>query len=107
MIESPIRRTKIVATLGPSTGTAEGVRRLLEAGVNVFRVNSSHGTPEVRREWVRMVRATAESARQPVAVLLDLQGPRIRVGALREPRTLTAGQTVVFAPEESAAKAEI
>jgi pyruvate kinase len=104
---SAIRRTKIVATLGPATGTADGVRRLFDAGVNVFRVNSSHGTPEVRREWVRLVRATADALRQPVAVLLDLQGPRIRVGALKEPRTLTSGETVVFAPEESAAKTEI
>jgi pyruvate kinase len=94
-----IRHTKIVATLGPATGTESAIGALLQAGANVIRVNASHGTPELRAEWIAAVRRVAHSAGVPVAVLLDLQGPRIRVGDLSAPRELTAGQQVVFAPE--------
>ena len=97
-----IRRTKIVATLGPATGNRSAISALLEAGTNVIRVNASHGTAELRAEWIAAARRVAEDVDQPVAILLDLQGPRIRVGALSSPRELTAGQHVVFAPEEAA-----
>jgi pyruvate kinase len=98
----PIRRTKIVATLGPATGTESAIGALLQAGANVLRINASHGTPDVRTEWIAAARRAAKSADLPVAVLLDLQGPRIRVGDLPGPRELTPGQQVVFAPEEEA-----
>src|SRR5436309_151580 len=97
-----IRRTKIVATLGPATGTPEGIAGLIGAGANIIRVNSSHGTPELRAGWIAAVRKAAEVADVAVAVLVDLQGPRIRVGKLAAPRVLRAGETVVFAPEEVA-----
>jgi len=77
-----IRRTKIVATLGPATGTPEGIAGLIGAGANVIRVNSSHGTPEQRATWIAAVREAAVAADVAVAVLVDLQGPRIRVGKL-------------------------
>jgi pyruvate kinase len=102
-----IRRTKIVATLGPNTGTAPSIAALLDAGVNVVRINASHGTAEVRGEWIKAVRQVAEAKGLPVAVLLDLQGPRIRVGDLPKPRQLTPGQTVVFAPEDVARSDEL
>ena len=97
-----IRRTKIVATLGPATATAARLTALLEAGANVIRINASHATPELRAEWVRLVRAAAEARDQPVAVLVDLQGPRIRVGELPTPRQLEPGREVALAPEEVA-----
>ncbi|HEV8383034.1 MAG TPA: pyruvate kinase [Gemmatimonadales bacterium] len=97
-----IRRTKIVATLGPATGNAAAIGALLQAGANVLRINASHGTPEVRGEWIAAARQAATSADLPVAVLLDLQGPRIRVGDLPAPRELTPGQQIVFAPEDVA-----
>ena len=97
-----IRRTKIVATLGPATANASTIGALLHAGTNVVRINASHGTPELRGEWIAAARRAAESLATPVAVLLDLQGPRIRVGDLPHPRELTPGQQVVFAPEEVA-----
>src|SRR2546422_1013130 len=97
-----IRRTKIVATLGPATGTPEGIAGLIGAGANVIRVNSSHGTPELRASWIAAVREAAAAADVAVAVLVDLQGPRIRVGNLAAPRVLRPGETVVFAPEEVA-----
>jgi pyruvate kinase len=97
-----IRRTKIVATLGPATGSESSIGALIQAGANVVRINASHGTPETRAEWVSTVRRVADKARVPIAVMLDLQGPRIRVGDLPAPRELTVGQQVVFAPEEVA-----
>src|SRR5512134_3199982 len=97
-----IRRTKIVATLGPATGTPDRITDLLEAGVNVVRINASHGSAEVRAQWMTQVREAAARLDLPVALLVDLQGPRIRVGDLSEPRTLVAGETVVFAPEDAA-----
>src|SRR6266851_2859086 len=97
-----IRRTKIVATLGPATGNESMLGALLQAGANVLRINASHGTPEMRAEWIATARRVSSSADVPVAVLLDLQGPRIRVGDLPAPRELKPGQQVVFAPEEVA-----
>src|SRR5256885_4742634 len=97
-----IRRTKIVATLGPATGTPEGIAGLIDAGVNVIRVNSSHGTPEQRAGWIAAVRTAAEAADGVVAVLLDLQGPRILVGQLAAPPGPRPGENVGFAPEEGA-----
>jgi pyruvate kinase len=80
---------------------------LLEAGANVIRINASHGTPEVRGRWIETARTVAERADQPVSVLVDLQGPRIRVGDLPSPRELTAGQSVTFAPEDIATPEEL
>ncbi len=101
------RRTKIVATLGPATGADERIAALIDAGVNVVRVNASHGTAEVRGRWIAAVRRLAEERGVPVAVLVDLQGPRIRVGALKAPRELVAGQEIVFVPEGEARKDEL
>jgi len=102
-----IRRTKIVATIGPQTGSDEAITGLLAAGANVFRINASHGTPELRARWIESVRCAADKAGLPVAVLVDLQGPRIRVGELESPRELAEGQAVVFAPEDVATGDEI
>jgi len=97
-----IRRTKIVVTLGPATATPERIAGLIDAGANVIRVNASHGTPEVRAGWIAATRRAADAAGVPVAILVDLQGPRIRVGELAQPRVLRAGEKVVFAPEDVA-----
>jgi len=102
-----IRRTKIVATLGPATGTAAQIAALLEAGVNVVRINASHGTPEIRGGWIKLVRQAAEAQGLPIAVLVDLQGPRIRVGQLAQPRELVPGARLVFAPESVATGDEL
>src|SRR5438477_7302078 len=101
------RRTKIVATLGPATGTDERIAALVDAGAHVVRVNASDGTAEVRGQWIAAVRRIAESRGVPIAVLVDLQGPRIRVGALKAPRELVRGQEIVFAPEAAASKDEL
>jgi pyruvate kinase len=101
------QRTKIVATIGPSSEDPRTLARLFALGVDVVRINSSHGTPELRAQWMDRVRAVAQAEERHIALLVDLQGPRIRVGALDEPRTLAAGTTVTFAPEALARGDEI
>lgn len=76
--------TKIVATLGPASDTPERIRQLLEAGVSVFRLNMSHGTQAQHGARVRIVREAAALARRNVAILLDLQGPKIRFGKFED-----------------------
>jgi pyruvate kinase len=96
-----------VATLGPASSTAEAVRALVDAGIDVARINASHGTAEARAALIRMVREAATAAQRPIAVLLDLQGPRIRVGKLTQPLELVPGSTVVFAHEDRAQAGQI
>jgi len=74
------RRTKILATLGPATATPKMVEKLIKAGVNVFRLNMSHGTHEQHRSYFQMIRKTATEINQHVAILMDLCGPKIRTG---------------------------
>ncbi|HYC49649.1 MAG TPA: pyruvate kinase [Gemmatimonadaceae bacterium] len=92
-------RTKIVCTLGPATASRESIRGLMEAGMNVARINFSHGTHAQHRETIRIVRETSEELRRPIAILGDLQGPRIRIGDLSEPLELANGSDVVMIPE--------
>ena len=80
------RRTKIVATLGPSSGDPAVVRRLIDAGVDVFRINFSHASQADFARWTSMVRDAAAAAKRTVAVLADLQGPKLRIGALQHHR---------------------
>lgn len=75
-----MRTTKIVATLGPVSDTRESVRQLLDAGVDVFRLNASHGTQEDHGRRIGIVREVAAEMGQHVGILLDLQGPKIRLG---------------------------
>lgn len=78
------RRTKIVATLGPSSSDSTVIDRLIGAGVNVFRLNMSHGTRETHRKTYTRIRAAARKLKKPVAVLADLSGPKIRVGSFTD-----------------------
>jgi pyruvate kinase len=107
MNRSAIRRTKIVATLGPVWATAPQMTSLLDAGVNVIRVNASHGTPAIRERWITELRSVLNARRSSAAILLDLQGPRIRVGDLPVPLRLEQGHEVIFAPEPEAQVGEI
>lgn len=88
---------KIVATIGPASETPEMIARLIAGGVSVVRMNFSHGTLDDHAQRLARVRAAAQAVGQPVAVLGDLQGPKIRVGSLPpECVELEAGQDVVF-----------
>ena len=75
-----IIRTKIVATVGPACGSVEVLRDLARAGADVFRINFSHGSDEQHEEFLRDVRAVEEEIGEPLAVMGDLCGPKIRIG---------------------------
>ena len=104
---SHVPRTKIVGTLGPASRTREVIRALMEAGLDVARINFSHGTHEQHEETIRLVRSVAEELARPVAILGDLQGPRIRIGDLPQPLDLKPGQDLVLVPEQFAKGDEI
>ena len=88
-----MRRTKIIATVGPATDSEARLRELIAAGVDVFRLNFSHGTHDAHAEVVARIRALAAEAGRSVALLQDLSGPKIRTGLLRDhaPLALAAG----------------
>ncbi len=100
-------RTKIVCTIGPATSSVERVRALVGAGLDMARINMSHGTHEAHRTAVERIREAAREAGRPVPILVDLSGPKIRVGDLTAPVELREGQTVVIAPEGSTRGDEI
>jgi pyruvate kinase len=79
-----IRRTKVVATLGPASSDAKTLTRMIDAGLDVVRINFSHGTPDEHRARVNLVRQLARKAGRAVGVLVDLQGPKIRVGKFKD-----------------------
>jgi pyruvate kinase len=100
-------RTKIVCTLGPASSSPEALRSLMEAGLNVARINFSHGAHEQHAATIRRVRDLADELKRPVAILGDLQGPRIRIGDLPRPIQLGDGSDVVLVYEELARGDEI
>lgn len=102
-----MHRTKIVCTLGPATSSDEVVRKLVEAGMDVARINMSHGTHDQQRAMIARVRLAAEHRKRPVAILADLQGPKIRVGRLLEPIRLEEGMEVAFVPEGTQKSSEL
>jgi pyruvate kinase len=94
------RRTKIVATLGPASSTPDQVAALVEAGMDGARLNFSHGTHEEHAERARMVRDVQADAGRPLALIADLQGPKLRLGDLETPRMLEDGEEVIVSGEE-------
>jgi len=93
------RKAKIVATIGPASQDEAVLEKMLLAGVDVARLNFSHGTHESHAARILSLRALAKRLGHPLAILQDLQGPKIRVGVLPEPLTLLAGQQVRLYPE--------
>ncbi|MCC7274773.1 MAG: pyruvate kinase [Alphaproteobacteria bacterium] len=87
------RSTKIVATLGPASGTVEMIGALFDAGVDVFRLNFSHGTHAEHKARYDVIRAIERERKRPIGILMDLQGPKLRVGTFVDGKvTLKAGQ---------------
>jgi pyruvate kinase len=96
------RRAKIVATLGPACSTEEIFRQLVRAGLDVARLNFSHGSHEQKAELIAMVRKVSREERKPICILADLQGPKIRTGKLKghKPVLLVAGERLTITPRE-------
>src|SRR2546429_6104273 len=92
---SPVRRTRIACTLGPSSSSFHVLRAMVQAGMDVARLNFSHGDADTHREAAANVREAAESVGRPIALLGDLQGPKIRTGAVDGTfQKLVRGRTV-------------
>lgn len=94
------KKTKIVATLGPATSTKEVLYEMLQAGVNVFRVNFSHADYEGVKERIKMIRDLNKEHNFSAAILGDLQGPKLRVGVMKEEVVVKKGDEITFATGE-------
>jgi pyruvate kinase len=95
-----MRRTKIVCTIGPASDSEDSLRKLIDAGMNVARINFSHGTHDYHRVLITRLKKVRRAMRQPVAILMDLQGPKIRIGAIRGSGVLLKpGQSYILTSE--------
>ena len=91
-----IKKTKIVATLGPASSSKEVIKKMMNSGVNVFRINFSHASHEDALKRINIIRGLNEELGFHVAVLADLQGPKLRVGEIKENTVLNNGSIVTF-----------
>jgi pyruvate kinase len=102
-----LRKTKIVATLGPASDSKERVSELVAAGVDAFRLNLSHGNHEDHARRAELVREVEKEAGRPIALIADLQGPKLRIGDLAEPVILTRGQEINVVGEQEPVDGEL
>src|SRR5215475_15880470 len=106
---SPFRRAKIICTLGPSCNTEAGIRGLLQTGMDVARLNFSHGSHGEHARSIQILRRVAAETGKTICILQDLQGPKIRTGALRghQPVKLKAGEAVTITTRNVEGTAEL
>lgn len=97
-----MRRVKIVGTIGPASESSAILGKLIAAGLDVARLNFSHGSHEQHARTIAAIRSAAASAGRPIAILQDLQGPRIRIGNLAEPVSVESGQTLTLTTDAQA-----
>lgn len=95
------RKTKIVATLGPASSSKASIRKLIKAGMNVARLNFSHGTYDSFKELVKNVRELEVELKTTITLLQDLQGPKIRLGELKDPIAVEKGQILLFSTSKA------
>lgn len=98
------RRVKIVATLGPASSSIAMIEKLIQAGIDIARVNMSHGTHETHAQLIGNIRQASKNTKREIGILLDLQGPKIRVSKLLAPLNLEANQEWIIVPESSLEK---
>jgi pyruvate kinase len=102
----PSHKTKIVCTIGPASSSPDVMEKMIRAGMNIARLNMSHGTFESHRGVIRAVRAASRAVGERVAIMADLPGPKVRIGKLaEEPVELEAGATLVLTTEDIAGDA--
>ena len=107
MAPTTLRRTKIVATIGPASSSPEVLAALVDAGMDAARLNFSHGDHKTHAERAELVRDVQREAARPLALVADLQGPKLRIGELGKPVTLHRGEEVFVAREEAARDGEL
>jgi pyruvate kinase len=107
MAVDPPRRTKIIATLGPASSSREQLLMLVRAGMDCARLNFSHGGHDAHAELFRLVRDVQEEERRPLAVIADLQGPKLRLGSLSGPILLARGDEVGVVAGETATDGDL
>jgi pyruvate kinase len=100
-------RTKIVATIGPATAERDRIHALADLGVDVIRINFAHGEHDIVKQWIGWIREAADEVGKPMAILADLAGPKIRIGAMAESVTLIEKTYVTLAPEDVAQPREL
>jgi pyruvate kinase len=89
-------KTKIIATIGPASNNKETLKKMIQAGVNVVRLNFSHGTYEQHGDVIKMIRSLSRELNQPVGILLDLQGPKVRTGKLKNGAAVPLVKNSIF-----------
>ena len=89
-------KTKIVATLGPATSSYEMIKQLVDAGASMFRLNTSHGSEEGHAANIETIRKISKESGKYIPILVDLQGPKIRVGNIKEPVEIKEGQEIIL-----------
>src|SRR5262252_6624122 len=103
-----MRRTKIVCTIGPASSSEQVLKKLIQAGMNVARLNFSHGDNAFHRRVIRTIRRLERKLDRPVAILQDLPGPKIRIGAIEGDHVrLRSRQTLVLTTREMVGNAEM
>ena len=102
-----MKQTKIVATIGPVSGSKDILEKMIKAGMNVARLNFSHGTHKSHQEIIKNIRQVSKKLDEPIAIIQDLQGPRIRVGDLKESLEVKKNEKVFLIPENDFKEDEI
>ena len=96
----PRKKTKIVATLGPACSTKEIIKQMIESGVNVFRINFSHADYFDIEDKVKIIRELNDEFQYNTSILADLQGPKLRVGVMKDEVVLKKGDIITFSTKE-------
>lgn len=103
-----MRKTKIVCTLGPATSSPQMLREIIKAGMDVARLNFSHGTHQEHLQRIKLVRKISSELKKPVAILIDLQGPRVRLGKIDKGSTqLRKGQSFILTTRNALGNSEL
>lgn len=100
-------RTKIIATIGPASNTPDKMRDLVKAGVSVFRLNFSHGGASDFTDIIANIRLLEKELKQPITIMQDLSGPKIRIGEIHEPIAFQPGDTALLGPERPSKGADM
>ena len=101
------RKVKILATIGPSSQSKDVLKSLLKAGADAFRVNMSHGSHSDHKRIIKIIRGLERDFNRPIAILADLQGPKLRVGTFKNKKARSAVKKGIAAKHSSVIAAEV